>query len=155
MKVRILAAVVGIAAVLTGSLAASPALATDGPDSVRVYYPGFSGSGGQASATIDFISRTEVIYRNFTVRDLCPEDGRPVRAQAVTVDANGFGRNLGPMKAVVNGCGPNGTNFGTIRVIDANGVAKAHLRVCVYADASGNLRCATSEGRDNPHFRAL
>lgn len=137
---------------MSGLLVASPAQATDGPDSVRVYYPGTSGSGGYASADIDFLSRTEALYRNFTVRDVCPGDGRPVRAQMSVVDANGIRRNLGPLKADTNGCGPNGTNFGTIRISDVRGVSRAGLRVCVYTESAGTLRCATSVGRDNPYL---
>lgn len=152
MKARVLRTVVGLAAVLSGLLVASPAQALDGPDSAQVYFPGFSGSGGYVRADIDFLSPTEVLFRNFSVRDVCPEDGRPVRGRAVATDASGLGTNFGPFVADTNGCGPTGTTPRTFKVTYPRGVAKASLQVCVYTDSTGNLRCVTSVGRDNPYL---
>jgi hypothetical protein len=151
VKTRILGAAVGIVAVVGGSLVASPAQATDGFDSARVYYKGDSGSGGYVRADIDFLSRTEVVYRDFTVRDVCPGDGLPVRAQISWRNADGTFADIGSWKADNNGCGPNGTNFGDIRISRPKALAKATLTVCVYDQSIGNLRCATSGGRDNPY----
>jgi hypothetical protein len=115
-----------------------------------VYYPGTSGSGGYVRADIDFTSRTRVVYRNFTVRDVCPGDGRPVQAQLSVVGTDGVRRNLGEWLEDTNGCGPDGTNFGTVTLSAGFNVARAGLRVCVYS-STGNLRCANSAGRDNPY----
>ena len=150
MKIRVLRTMVGLAAVLGSLLIASPAQAADGPDSARVYYPGIS-SGGIVSANLDFVSRTEVVYRNFTVRDVCPGDGRPVRAYIRLWDTSGVYRYSSTAKADTNGCGPDGTNFGTLTARASFAVGRAGLTVCVYTESAGNLRCVYSDGRDNPY----
>jgi hypothetical protein len=61
VKTRILGAAVAIAAVLGGSLIASPAQATDGFDTARVYYKGDPGSGGYVRADTDSLSQTGAV----------------------------------------------------------------------------------------------
>ncbi|NEA34986.1 hypothetical protein [Streptomyces sp. SID13031] len=151
MKASVLRAVVGVAAVLSGLLVASPAQAADGPVSARVYYPSpSSGSGGLASANLDFVNRTTVVYRSLKVRDICPGDNRPVFAQMTVLDTNGRLWYVGPAKRDNNGCGPDGTNFGNVTLTSGFVVARAALAVCVY-NTSATLRCKTSVSRDNPY----
>lgn len=150
MKKRNVGAVTGLAVILGGSLVAAPAQATDGEIGAHVYYPYGEVSGGRATATLDFTSRTTVAYRNFTVRDLCPGDGRPVRARVSWLNTDGT-RGTGTWRADTNGCGPDGTNFGTLTLSSAKPVSRASLTVCVYTTSAGNLRCETSAGRDNPY----
>lgn len=149
MKTRILGAAVGIAAVLGSLLVASPAQASDGPDWVRVYYSADL-NGGEAQATVDFVSRTVVVWRDFTVQDTCPGDGLPVRARPEWTYADGT-RGVGAWRADTNGCGQDGTNFGDIRISRSKAVARVAMTVCVYSQSEGNLRCATSQGRDNQY----
>lgn len=148
MKTRVLRTAVGLAAVLGGLLIASPAQASDGPVGARVYTEGSSGSGGAASADIDFFSRTGSIFWDFTVRDVCPGDNLPVRAYIKVVGPNGE-VGLHYVGSDTNGCGSHGTNFGNIEVNGLSSVAKAGVKVCVY-NSTGNLRCKESL-RNNPH----
>ena len=148
MKARVLRTVVGVAAVLSGLLVASPAQAADGPVSARVYTEGSSGSGGIASADVDFFSRTGSILFDFTVRDVCPGDNLPVRAYIKLVGTGGE-VGLHYVGADTNGCGSDGTNFGDIQVNGSAPVAKAGVRVCVY-NSTGNLRCKEAF-LDNPY----
>ncbi|GAB3945403.1 hypothetical protein GCM10029976_071100 [Kribbella albertanoniae] len=155
MKASILRAAVGVVAVLGGLLVASPAQAADGPDSVRVRYPSWTSiSGGEASATLDFVGEKTVVFRNFKVRDICPGDGRPVRAYMTLWEENAVRRTWDSPKADINGCGGDGTNFGTVTLRTSLTVARAGLTVCVYTNSAGNLRCVYSGGRDNPYVRA-
>lgn len=148
MKMRVLKTAAGLAAALGGLLIATPAQATDGAVSARVYTEGSSGSGGVASADVDFLSRTGTVFWDFTVRDVCPGDNLPVRAYIKFVGTNGsVGERL--IGADTNGCGSDGTNFGNIRVSGSSDVARAGVKICVY-NSSGNQRCAESL-RDNPH----
>ncbi|ADB35612.1 hypothetical protein Kfla_6620 [Kribbella flavida DSM 17836] len=137
---------------LSGLLVASPAQATDGSVSARVYYPNTSGSGGEARAYLDFTGRSDVTVRNLTVRDICPGDGRPVRAVLVVLDTDGKRTTIPPYYSDRNGCGSDGTNFGTYSLGLSDGwrIKSISLKVCVY-NSSGNLKCATSAGRDNPY----
>ncbi|MFB6718506.1 hypothetical protein ACFCV3_00010 [Kribbella sp. NPDC056345] len=153
MKKRIMGAAVGLAAVLVGSLTAIPAHA-DGFDSARVYYKGDSGSGGYVSATLDFRSKTDVVVKNFTVRDVCPGDGHPVRAQVYwRYPDGGYGDMGKTWKADDNGCGSNGTNFGDFRISRSKGMPRVFVMVCTYTKDHGNLRCASGAGRANDYYR--
>ena len=148
MKTRILGAVVGITALLGGLLVASPAQALDGLDFKFVDQGGES--RGYVQADVDFRSRTTVVWQDFLVRDVCPGDGRPVRARVGWTNADGT-QGVGSWKADTNGCGPDGTNFGDIWHIGSKSVARAWMTVCVYTESGGNEVCANSPGRDNPH----
>lgn len=155
MKASILRAAVGVVAVLAGLLVASPAQAADGADSVRVRYPSWTSvSGGLATADLDFVNQKKVVFRNFKVRDICPGDGRPVRAYMTLWEPNGVRRTWASPKADTNGCGADGTNFGTVTLETSLTVARAGLTVCVYTNSAGNLRCVYSGGRDNPYVDA-
>ncbi|MFC0627708.1 hypothetical protein [Kribbella deserti] len=148
MKTRVLKAAVGAAAVLGGLMVATPAQATDGPVAAQVYYPGTSGSGGVAKASLDFTSRTRVVYNNLTVRDVCPGDNLPVRAYVEVVFTNGAIRRVN-MGSDTNGCGSDGTNLGDYIATGSSSIAKAGVRVCVY-NSTQLLRCKTAF-RDNPY----
>jgi len=152
MKARVLGALVGVAAVLSGLLVASPAQAADGPVSARVYYPGTSGSGGEASMDLDFTGRADVTLRNIKVRDICPGDGRPVRAVLVVHGTDGSHVAIPPYFSDTNGCGSDGTHFGSRGVGFSGGwqIKSLSVKVCVY-NSSGNLKCVTSVSRDNPY----
>ncbi|GAB3948457.1 hypothetical protein GCM10029976_079660 [Kribbella albertanoniae] len=129
---------------------ASPAQATDGPASARVFTEGSSGSGGLATASLDFVNRTEVTYRNVTVRDVCPGDNLPVKAYIRLVSTNGdtSSRYVG---SDTNGCGSDGTNFGTVYGSAGFTVAKAGLTVCLYTSTPGEAKCVHGPVRDNPY----
>ncbi|WP_328995556.1 hypothetical protein OG394_13080 [Kribbella sp. NBC_01245] len=90
--------------------------------------------------------------RNLTVRDICPGDGRPVRAVLVVLDTDGKRTTIPPYYSDTNGCGSDGTNFGTygLGLSDGWRIKSVSVRVCVY-NSSGNLKCVTSAGRDNPY----
>ena len=152
MKARALGTLVGVAAVLSGLLVASPAQAADGPISARVYYPGTSGSGGEASMDIDFTGRSNITMRNIKVRDICPGDGRPVRAVLVVHDTDGKSTAIPPYFSDTNGCGSDGTNFGSrgLSLSDGWQFKSVSVKVCVY-NSTGNLKCVTSVSRDNPY----
>lgn len=142
MKTRVLRTMVGLAAVLGSLLIASPAQATDGPVTARVYTEGISGSGGIARAYVDFIDRNDIIFRNFTVRDVCPDDNLPVRAYATLMAIDGTVRHYF-VGSDTNGCGSDDTNFGTFRRSVAFTVAKAGVTICVYT-ATGYQRCSST-----------
>ena len=148
MKTRVLSAAVGFAAVLGSLLMASPAQASDGPVETQVYTSGSSGSGGIARASLNFTSRTRIVYNNLIVRDVCPGDNLPVRAYVKVVFTNGTSASH-YMGADTNGCGSDGTNLGDFEVTGSLSVAKAGVTVCVY-NSSRNLKCA-EEFRDNPY----
>ncbi|HET6298223.1 MAG TPA: hypothetical protein VFG33_32905 [Kribbella sp.] len=110
---------------------------------VRVRY-------GQRRDRNGSVSRTVVVWRDFTVQDVCPGDGLPVRARPEWIYADGT-RGYGAWRADNNGCGQDGTNFGDIRFSAAKAVARALMTVCVYSQSEGNLRCRTSIGQDNQY----
>ncbi|MFI7452388.1 hypothetical protein ACIBQX_33175 [Nonomuraea sp. NPDC049714] len=146
MKTRILGAALGIA-VLSGLLVASPAQATDGVSSARVDY----GSGaGSVRATVDFVSRTKVVFRDFTVRDICPGDNLPVKARFMWTHTDGTG-GTAAWKADTNGCGGDGTNFGDFIRTGSKSISRINLEVCVYNRSNGELSCAYSGPRDNQY----
>ncbi|TDD60361.1 hypothetical protein E1263_11310 [Kribbella antibiotica] len=148
MKASVLRAVVGVAAVLSVSLVAGPAQATDGPVSARVYTEGSSGSGGIGSASLTFRSSTVVDYTNLKVRDVCPGDNLPVRVYTKMVYTDGtFETDY--VGADTNGCGSDGTNLGGFRATSSKRVAKAGVTVCVY-NSVRNLQCKDAF-RDNDH----
>ncbi|MFC0627709.1 hypothetical protein [Kribbella deserti] len=147
MKTRVLKTAVGLAAVLGGLLVASPAQATDGLVSARVY-SGSSGGGGIAQAYLDFTSRTRVVHSNVTVRDVCPDDNLPVRAYIKVVLINGTTQTR-YVGADTNGCGPDGINLGDFVTTGSAPIAKAGVRVCVY-NPTRDLKCAEAF-RDNPY----
>ncbi|WP_327108041.1 hypothetical protein [Nonomuraea glycinis] len=129
MKTRILGAVLATAA-LSGLLVASPAQAKDGVSTARVDPKGDMG-GGSVRATVDFVSRTKVVYRNFTVRDLCPGDNLPVRARVYWKHTDGT-TGHSAWKSDTNGCGDNGTNFGNITRTGSKSISRVYLEVSVY-----------------------
>ncbi|WP_432947039.1 hypothetical protein ACQPXM_09860 [Kribbella sp. CA-253562] len=149
MTRRVLGAVVGIAVLLGGLLVATPAQAVDGLEFVYVGEQ-WDEPEGRAEAHIDFRSRTSVVFRDFTVRDVCPGDGLPVRARAGWTYTDGS-PGVSSWKADTNGCGPNGTNFGDISHTGSRVVARAWITVCVYRQSGGNVRCETSYGLDNQY----
>ncbi|MEV5895784.1 hypothetical protein [Nonomuraea fuscirosea] len=134
MKTRILGAVMGIAA-LSGLLVASPAQARDGVSSVRIDPSGGYG-GGYVRTTVDFTSRTRVVFRNFTVRDICPGDNVPVRARLHWIHTDRTdGRSA--WMSDTNGCGDDGTNFGTSIRTGTKSISKIRLELCsTYCDVS-------------------
>ena len=151
MKARALGALVGVAAVLSGLLMASPAQASSGPVYARVYYPDTSGTGGETSGDLNFLSRSEVRVRYLKVRDICPGDGRPVRAIVVATRTDGSRVNISPYYADTNGCGPDGTQFPTVDLAPGFSIKGLSLKVCVYTAALGNVKCETSIVRYNPY----
>ncbi|MFC0625952.1 hypothetical protein [Kribbella deserti] len=150
MKTRVLRTVVGLAAVLGSLLVASPAQATNGPASARVYTEGSSGSGGLATASLTFVNASDVTFRNVTVRDVCPGDNRPVKVYIRLVSTLGHtsSRYVG---SDTNGCGSDGTNFGTVYGTAGFTVAKAGLTVCLYTSTPGQEKCVNGAVRDNQH----
>ncbi|MGC4942913.1 hypothetical protein [Kribbella sp. DT2] len=148
MKTRKLWAALALTVAATGVAPASPAHAADGLDSVRVYYPSDLGNGGHVLTRLDFVSRTEVVYRSFTVRDVCPGDSLPVRGRVEWRYTDGS-IGYGAWRNVTSGCSSSGTSFGDIRVSRTKAIASARVTVCVYTASGGNRGCATSTGRDN------
>ncbi len=149
MKTRMLGAVMGIAA-LSGLLVPIPAQAQDGVSSARTNVPGSRYGGGSVRTTVDFINRKKVVFRNFTVRDLCPGDNLPVRAQIVWTHTDGTtGRSA--WRKDTNGCGDHGTNFGNITRTGTKPIAKVYLKVQVYARSGGIRAFAYSADRDNQY----
>jgi hypothetical protein len=132
LKTRILGTVLATAA-LSGLLVASPAQARDGVSSARVNpFESASGrdySGGTARATVDFTSRTRVVFRNFTVRDLCPGDNLPIKGRVFWTHTDGT-RGNGSWKSDTNGCGDDGTNFGTITRTGTKAISSVYVQVC-------------------------
>jgi len=152
MKARALGALVGVAAVLSGLLVATPAQAGSGPVYARVYYPNPTGTGGETSGDLNFLSRSEVRVRYLKVRDICPGDGRPVRAIVVATRTDGSRVNISPYYSDTNGCGSDGTQFPTVDLRDGGRRIKSlSLKVCVYTAALGNVKCETSNVRHNPY----
>ncbi|GGP02809.1 hypothetical protein LDL08_12655 [Nonomuraea glycinis] len=146
MKTRILGAALGIA-VLSGLLVASPAQARDGVSSARIDTARYG--GGSVRATVDFVNRRKVVFRNFTVRDLCPGDNLPVRARAWwrhTDGTNGYGA----WKSDTNGCGDDGTNFGNITRRSTKPIAMVWVEVSVYI-RPGERTTKISKTRDNQY----
>jgi hypothetical protein len=134
LKTRILGAALAIAA-LSGLLVASPAQARDGVSSVRIDPSGGYG-GGSVRATVDFRNRTKVTFRNFTVRDICPGDNVPVRARLHWIHTDRTD-GAGAWKWDRNGCGDDGTNFGTFTRTGTKSISKIRLEVCAtYCDVS-------------------
>ena len=89
--------------------------------------------------------------RNLTVRDICPGDGRPVRAVLVVFGTDGSFANIPQYYSDTNGCGPDGTQFPTVDLAPGFSIKGLSLKVCVYTAAHGNLKCVTSARRDNPY----
>ncbi|MEJ1105683.1 MULTISPECIES: hypothetical protein [unclassified Kribbella] len=145
MKTRILGAAVGIAAV-GGLLTAVPAQA-EGLTSARVEWRTGAGS---VRTTVDFTSRTRVVFRDFTVRDICPGDNLPVRAEVTWVHTDGSS-GVGNRKADTNGCGPNGTNFGDFIRTGTKPLKYVFVKVCIYRVPDGDLICQAGEAHNNPY----
>jgi hypothetical protein len=138
LKTRILGAALGIA-VLSGLLVASPAQARDGVSTARVRVSdGIPGGGALVKTTVDFVSRKKVIFRNFTVRDLCPGDNRPVQARAWWHYTDGT-TGKSAVRTDANGCGDDGTNFGNITPPSTKGISSVYLEVWLYT-GSGTKR---------------
>jgi hypothetical protein len=131
LKTRILGAALGIA-VLSGLLVASPAQARDGVSSARVgrlVGPDQDYSGGSVRATVDFVSRTRVVFRNFTVRDLCPGDNHPTKGRVWWKHTDGT-YGYGAWKWDRNGCGDDGTNFGNLLRTGTKSISRVYVQVC-------------------------
>jgi hypothetical protein len=128
LKTRMLGAALGIA-VLSGLLVASPAQARDGAASASVP-PYRDNGGGSVRATVDFTSRTRVVVRNFTVRDICPGDNTPVRARFIWVRTDRTD-GTSAWRSDTNGCGTHGTNFGNLTHTDRKPISKVYLHVQV------------------------
>ncbi|MEU8356348.1 hypothetical protein AB0C27_10095 [Nonomuraea sp. NPDC048882] len=147
MKTRMLAAALAIAA-LSGLLVASPAQAADGVSSIRID-PSRGDGGASVRTTVDFVSRTKVVFRNTTVRDLCPGDNMPVRARIIwryTDGTNGYGA----WKSDTNGCGDDGTNFGTSIRTGRKSIQRIFLEVS-FVTRSGQRLNAYSQSRYNQY----
>lgn len=142
MKTRVLGATVAIAA-LSGLLVPSPAQARDGVSTPR---PLKRSGAASVRTTVDFVSRTKVIFRNFTVRDICPNDFYVVKAQirwTHTDETEG-------KSACDNGCGSHGTNFGNLVRSGSKPIAKVRLYVCIYKlSGYGGQDCGWSVSRYN------
>ncbi|MEV5890002.1 hypothetical protein [Nonomuraea fuscirosea] len=136
MKTRMLAAALGIAA-LSGLLVPSPAQAAD--EVAYAYLPPIREDigGGSVRATIGFASQKKIVVRNFTVRDICPGDNAPVKAQVVWVHRDGT-RGSSRWRTDSNGCGTHGTNFGTIARTSHKRIKYAYLSLRVY-DREGRI----------------
>lgn len=128
MKTRILGAALGIAA-LSGLLVPSPAQAKDGVSTARVNPAGAHG-GGSVRATVDFVNRKKVVFRNFTVRDICPGDNLPVRARIWWKHTDGT-TGYSAWKWDRNGCSDKGTNFGNVTRSGSKSISKVYLQVAV------------------------
>ncbi|MFB4285254.1 MULTISPECIES: hypothetical protein [unclassified Nonomuraea] len=148
MKTRMLGAALGIAA-LSGLLVASPAQARDDVASAHVN-PYRDHGGGSVRAAVDFTSRTRVVFRNFTVRDICPGDNAPVKAQIVWVHMDGT-KGRSAWRSDTNGCGAHGTNFGTITHTGSKHIRKVYLSLRVYARSGGIRAVALSDDEDNEY----
>jgi hypothetical protein len=148
LKTRILGAALGIAA-LSGLLVASPAQARDGVSSARVVHPHSPGAA-YGRAAVDFVSRTKVVFRNFTVRDICPGDNRPVRARLAWRHTDGT-TGRGAWKKDTNGCGDDGTNFGNFNRTGSKSISKVFLEVCLYRASGQILVCGNSPDRYNQY----
>ncbi|MEV4179509.1 hypothetical protein, partial [Nonomuraea sp. NPDC049709] len=148
LKTRMLGAALGIA-VLSGLLVASPAQARDGVSSGRTNRP--SGGDGYAQVTVDFVSRTKVVFRNFTVRDLCPGDNLPVKARIVYKYTTGTRtwRTL-PWKKDTNGCADRGSNFGNVTLSRSRSISAVTLELCVYNKKS-DFHCVNTTTRHNQY----
>jgi hypothetical protein len=146
LKTRILGAALGIA-VLSGLLVPIPAQAKD--DVASAYVPPYrDNGGGSVRATIGFANRKKVVVRNFTVRDICPGDNAPVKAQIVWVHMDGT-TGHSAWKSDSNGCGTHGTNFGTITRTSTKRMRKAYLSLRVYAREGGIRAVQISYEVDN------
>ncbi|MCG5219967.1 hypothetical protein [Streptosporangium sp. KLBMP 9127] len=148
MKTRILGAVMGIAA-LSGLLVASPAQARDGVSSAHVK-PFTSGAGrdyggGSVRATVDFVSRTKVAFRNFTVRDICPGDNLPIKARVYWYHTDGTD-GYSAWRSDTNGCGDDGTNFGNFTRRGSKSISTVFVQVC-------STYCDHSQARYNQYVR--
>ncbi|MFB4282326.1 hypothetical protein ACBJ59_44020 [Nonomuraea sp. MTCD27] len=149
MKTRMLGAALAIAA-LSGLLVASPAQARDGVSSARVRVDtGIPGGGALVTTTVDFVNRRKVIFRNFTVRDLCPGDNRPVQARAWWHYTDGT-TGKSAVRTDSNGCGDDGTNFGNITPPSTKGISSVYLEVWLYT-GSGTKRRNISLSRYNQY----
>ncbi|GGP05424.1 hypothetical protein LDL08_06395 [Nonomuraea glycinis] len=146
MKTRILSAALAIAT-LSGLLVASPAQARDGVSSGRTTRP--SGGNGYAQVTVDFVSRTKVVFRNLKVRDLCPHDNLPVKARAVWKYTTGSW-HTGAWKKDTNGCRDKGTNFGNYVRSGSRAISAVALELCVYNKKS-DFHCVNTTTRYNQY----
>ncbi|GAA1637549.1 hypothetical protein GCM10009733_038300 [Nonomuraea maheshkhaliensis] len=146
MKTRTLGAALAIA-MLSGLLVASPAQARDGVTSGRTQRP--SGGNGYARATVDFVSRTKVVFRNFTVRDLCPGDNLPVKARIVWKYTTGSW-HTGAWRKDTNGCADKGTNFGNVTLSRSRAISAVTLELCVY-NKNSDFHCVNTTTRYNQY----
>ncbi|MEV0166676.1 hypothetical protein [Nonomuraea fuscirosea] len=146
MKTRTLGAALVIA-MLSGLLMASPAQARDGVTSGRTAVPG--GGNGYAQVTVDFVSRTKVVFRNFKVRDLCPGDNLPVKARIVWKYTTGT-YHWGSWRKDTNGCRDKGTNFGNFVRSGKKAISLATLELCVYNKKS-DFHCVNTTTRYNQY----
>ncbi|MFB4276134.1 hypothetical protein ACBJ59_12640 [Nonomuraea sp. MTCD27] len=137
----------GIAA-LSGLLVASPAQAADGVSSARVENPDRAGAG-YVRTTVDFVSRTRVVFRNFTVRDICPADNHGVRAQMEWTHTD-LTTGYSAWK-VDTSCGSHGTNFGNFVRTGPKPIRVVRVRVCIYKRSGQHLACDYSLSRDNQY----
>jgi hypothetical protein len=147
LKTRILGAALAIAA-LSGLLVASPAQARDGVSSARVENPDRAGAG-YVRTTVDFTSRTRVVFRNFTVRDICPADNHGVWAQVQWTHTDGT-TGRGAWKKDTS-CGSHGTNFGNILRTGTKSISKVLVTVCITKRSGSHLACAYSLSRYNQY----
>ncbi|MCF6475885.1 hypothetical protein FAF44_47245 [Nonomuraea sp. MG754425] len=146
MKIRVLSAALAVAT-LSGLLVATPAQARDGVSSGRTSRP--SGGNGYAKVTVDFVSRTKVVFRSFLVRDLCPGDNLPVKARIVYKYTTGSWRTL-PWKKDTNGCADKGTNFGNVTLSRSRSISAVTLELCVYNNKS-DIHCVNTTTRYNQY----
>ncbi|MFI7455766.1 hypothetical protein ACIBQX_50500 [Nonomuraea sp. NPDC049714] len=97
------------------------------PESVRCPYRDYS--GGTVRATVDFRNRTKVIFRNFTVRDLCPGDNFPTKGRIWWKHTDGT-TGYGAWGWDRNGCGDDGTNFGNLTRTGTKAISSVYVQVC-------------------------
>ncbi|MCG5218063.1 hypothetical protein [Streptosporangium sp. KLBMP 9127] len=130
----------GIAVLSGGLLVPSPAQARDGVSSALVRVDtGIDGGGALVRTTVDFVNRKKVIFRNFTVRDLCPGDNRPVQARAWWNYADGT-TGASAVRKDTNGCGDDGTNFGNITYTGSKAISSVYLEVWLYTGSGYKRR---------------
>jgi hypothetical protein len=146
LKTRILGAALAIAA-LSGLLVPSPAQAKD--DVASAYAPPYrDNGGGSVRATIGFANRKKIVVQNFTVRDICPGDNAPVKAQVIWVHMDRT-KGYSHWRTDSNGCGTHGTNFGTLTRTSTKRIKYAYLSLRVY-DREGGIRAVRiSDDVDN------
>ncbi|WP_432943669.1 hypothetical protein ACQPXM_00805 [Kribbella sp. CA-253562] len=105
---------------------------------------------GSVRTTVDFTSATRVVFKDFTVRDICPGDNLPVRGRASWVLTDGT-TGASSWKVDSNGCGGDGTNFGDIVYSGGKRVASVIVMVCILRTNGTTLACNGSAYRDNQY----